>query len=255
MSALVVLAAAPDLPPGDDWLRPRERAALLRLRAPKRRRDFRLGRFTARRALALLEDRPQAPPHFEVRRGPGGVPLAFCDGASLPVTLSISHSDGWASAAVHRGSEPLGCDLEHVEPRSAAILSDYFTPRERAFVAEGTDLERSLRSTLVWSAKEAVMKALGEGLRLPPATVEVSLAWGPMPSGTWRPFSVLGPPRANPLRGSWRAVGAFVLTVAGGQGEPRFIETCSSAASTAKRDEGVCGCRGGPGLRVSEADA
>lgn len=221
---LVLLAAAFELPPGDEWLRPAEQATLLRLRVPKRRRDFRLGRFAAKRAMALCGECEGAfsRRHFEVRPAPGGAPLAFCDGAPLGVALSISHSDGWAAAAVQRGTGSLGCDLERIEERSSAFLEDYLTPSERAFVTSGPESERPLRATLAWSAKEAVMKALGEGLRLAPASVEILPAIHPVSETGWRHFSVSAPPTAAGLRGFWRVVGKLVLTVAGGLGEPRL---------------------------------
>jgi 4'-phosphopantetheinyl transferase len=240
---LVLLAAASELPPGEEWLRPTERATLLRLRVPKRRRDFRLGRFAAKRAMALLDgcEKAFALRRFEVRPAPGGAPLAFRDGAPLAVGLSISHSDGWASAAVHRGTRPLGCDVERIEARSAAFLEDYLTPSERAFAVSGPEIEHPLRATLVWSAKEAVMKALGEGLRLAPASVEVIPALHPVSEAGWRSFSVSAPPTAADLHGFWRAVGELVLTVAGGPAEPRLVGPLLDAAPRADPTSGRSG--------------
>jgi len=84
-------------------------------------------------------------------------------------------------------------------------------------VAAGPEIERALRATLLWSAKEAVMKALREGLRLPPATVEVEAGLGTFSPAGWRPFSASAPTAA--LGGCWRPVGELVLTVAGGAPE------------------------------------
>jgi hypothetical protein len=117
----------------------------------------------------------------------------------------------------------LGCDLERIEGRSRAFLEDYLTPHERAFVAEGPESEYPLRATLVWSAKEAVMKALGEGLRLPPASVQVAPGLEPASGAGWRRFSVLAPRAAADLQGFWRGVGPFVLAVADGPQEPRLV--------------------------------
>jgi 4'-phosphopantetheinyl transferase len=227
---LVLLTAARELPPGDDWLGPAEQAILRGLRWPERRRDFRLGRLAAKRALALVAgcDGALARRRFEVRPAPGGVPQAFRDEAPLAVALSLSHSHGWASAAVLRGTGPLGCDLERIEARGPAFLDAYLTWSEREFVGKGgAESERPLRATLVWSAKEAVMKALGEGLRLAPASVEVLPATGPVSEAGWRRFSVSAPSTAPGLQGFWRAVGEVVLTVAGGSDEPRFAGSVS----------------------------
>jgi 4'-phosphopantetheinyl transferase len=146
------------------------------------------------------------------------------------VALSISHSDGWAAAAVQRGTASLGCDLERIEPRSPTFLEDYLTPSEQGFVASGPESERPLRATLVWSAKEAVMKALGEGLRLAPASVEVVPALYPVSETGWRSFSISAPASATELRGFWRVIGELVLTVVGGRGEPRLAGPVSDAA-------------------------
>jgi 4'-phosphopantetheinyl transferase len=221
---LVLLTAARELPPDDDWLRPAEQATLRGLRWPERRRDLRLGRFAAKRALALFAGCEGAldQRRFEVRPGPGGAPRAFRDEAPLAVALSLSHSDGWAAAAVQRGSGALGCDLERIAARSPAFLGGYLTSKEREFVGKGPEGERPLRATLVWSAKEAVMKALAEGLRLAPASVEVVPATGPVSEAGWRRFFVSAPDTAAGLPGFWRTVRELVLTVAGGPGEPRL---------------------------------
>ena len=215
MSApLVLLASAAELPPGDEWLSPAERAALRRFGVPKRQHDFRLGRFAAKRVLALLygDEETVAMSRFEIRPAPGGAPLAFRDGARLNVSLSISHSAGWAAAAVQREEGRLGCDLERIEERSHAFVLDYFTPGEQAFAEAGPDGGR--RATLVWSAKEAVMKALGEGLRLTAATVEIVPDLHFVSRAGWRRFAVTAPPSARDLGGFWRDSRELLLTVA-----------------------------------------
>jgi 4'-phosphopantetheinyl transferase len=222
---LVVLVPASDLAPHEDWLGPIERAALRRFRAPKRRRDLRLGRFAAKRALAVLFAGEGGCDllRFEIRPAPGGAPLAFHDGVPLDVGLSISHSDGWAVAAVSRGAEPLGCDIERVAGRSRAFLGDYFSRVEQAFVEGGGADDVARRATLLWSAKEAVMKALGQGLRLPPAAVRAMPDPGEPPGSGWGTFSIQAPPTATKLNGFWRPLGDFVLTVACGPDRPLLL--------------------------------
>jgi 4'-phosphopantetheinyl transferase len=50
-----------DAPVDDAWLSPREAAWVARMRFPKRRSEFRLGRWTAKRALALYLGREARP--------------------------------------------------------------------------------------------------------------------------------------------------------------------------------------------------
>ena len=221
----VLLLSAEEVPEDSAWLGPAEQEQLARLRVPKRRRDFLVGRLAAKRALALHEGEheEEALRRFEVRPTEGGAPRAFRDGLPYPVALSLSHSDGWAAALVNPEPGPVGCDLERVETRSASFLGDYFTRDEQSFVSAGGAPERALRATLVWSAKESVMKALGEGLRLPPTSVEVSPSMGSESDGGWRRFAVSAPPLASRLRGFWRRAGGFLLTLAGDIEEPRLL--------------------------------
>jgi phosphopantetheinyl transferase len=75
--------------------------------------------------------------------------------------------------------------------------------------AEAAAGDAALAATLVWSAKESVMKALREGLRIPPRAVEVSPERGPA-DGAWRPFAAHGPGQ-DAWQGWWKAEAGFVL--------------------------------------------
>ncbi len=67
------------------------------------------------------------------------------------------------------------------------------------------------------------MKALREGLRLPPKAVEVAPEVGPA-DGAFRRFEAHGP-GGEPWYGWWRAEGGFVLALAASPdaGAPRRI--------------------------------
>src|SRR5690349_10301987 len=115
--------SASEVPESDDWLTPAERARLDSLRFPKRRADWRLGRWTAKQAVAVcLELR--SPAAVEIRAAASGAPLAFVAGERARVAISISHRGGVAVCAVAPGAMSLGCDLEVVEPRSAEFVTD-----------------------------------------------------------------------------------------------------------------------------------
>lgn len=163
-----LLQSLADVPAGDAWLAPVERARLAQLRVAKRRADWRLGRWTgkcaAAAALAVAADR------VAVIATAGGAPLALLDGVPAPLAISLSHAGGRGLCALAAAGTAVGCDLEVVAPRSAAFVADYFTAAERA--GAGGDPRRL---TLLWSAKEAALKALGEGLREAPRAVEVAL--------------------------------------------------------------------------------
>lgn len=204
-----VAVRSEDLPRGEAWLTPAERLALARLTVPKRRGDWLLGRFAAKRAL-LLAGAVSREEEACVLAGPSGAPEAHIGGRPAPFILSITHSHGHAAAAVAPEGVRLGLDLERIEARAGSFLEDWFTPSERAFVGASPAGEAALRATLVWSAKEAVMKALREGLRIAPRDVEAVPAPGPA-DGLWRPFGARGP-AAPEWSGWWRANDGFVLS-------------------------------------------
>ena len=158
-----------DVPSGDVWLSGNERAHLEGLHIPKRRADWRLGRWTAKCAVAWYLNRPRDPEalaSLELRPAPSGAPRIFLHGRPASVALSLSHSCGVGLCAVAPASAGVGCDLETVEPRSPAFLADYFTDAEQRLVARTPAARRDQVLTLLWSAKESVLKALGCGLRL-----------------------------------------------------------------------------------------
>src|SRR5512144_112149 len=114
-----LMQSAADVTPDDEWLAPAERDALARLRSPKRKRDWRLGRWTAKQALARLHaGRASAVPHLAdliVGTQPNGAPRPSLNGSAFPWPLSISHSHDRAICAIGPAGAAAGCDLERVE--------------------------------------------------------------------------------------------------------------------------------------------
>jgi 4'-phosphopantetheinyl transferase len=165
-----------DLPLHDNWLTDYERENLVRLHIPKRRRDWRLGRWTAKRAIALALhlDPLSSLTDIEIRAAASGAPDAFHRKSALPFAISLSHTSGIALCTVAARELKHGCDIELVEPRNSIFPADYFTEDEQAFVDNAVAEERDLVVTLFWSAKESTLKAIGTGLRHPTRYVEVS---------------------------------------------------------------------------------
>jgi len=204
-----------DRPQRLGWLSPYERERALAMTIPWRREDFLLGRWAAKRLLAAVLG-CEIGPALEVRAAPSGRPEAFLDGHPLRLSLSLSHREGLALAAVDDAGNPVGADLEAVEPRSDAFVRDYFTVKEIAAVASG---RRDLLANLIWSAKESALKALGAGLTLDTRSVEIELA--PGVSDGWRALRLHG---AAEWGGWWRTDGSHVLTVVGASaGEPQLL--------------------------------
>jgi 4'-phosphopantetheinyl transferase len=197
-----------ELPRGEAWLTAAEREVLARFRVPKRRGDWLLGRWVAKRAL-VLSGAAGSEEEVAILASASGAPEAFVLGHLAGVALSLTHSHGIAVAALGPAGTRLGVDLEAIEERAPGFLGDWFTPAEQAYVAAAGEGERALAATLVWSAKECVMKALREGLRIPPKAVEVAPERGPADS-QWRSLRARGPVREE-WSGWWRAEAGFVL--------------------------------------------
>ena len=209
-----------DVPVGEVWLSGTERAHLDGLHIPKRRADWRLGRWTAKCAVSaylnLTRDRA-ALAAVELRPAPSGAPLVFLHGRPAAVALSLSHSHGTGLCAVAPPGVEVGCDLETVEPRSPAFLADYFTGEERDLVARTPAFMRDRVLTLLWSAKESALKALGCGLRLDTRSVSATPA-GFLEAGVgeWRRVSVahIG---GGTFHGWWRVSRDLVYTIVADQ--------------------------------------
>ena len=158
-----------DVPAANDWLSTNELLRLNGLRFAKRHADWRLGRWTAKRAVAAFQNL-SALPHvlarIEIRPAPSGAPEVFVANRPADATISLSHRSGLAMCAVAPGNLRLGCDLEVIEPHSQAFAADYFAGPEQERIASAPAEERDRLLALLWSGKESALKALREGLRL-----------------------------------------------------------------------------------------
>ena len=167
-----------DVPVEEDWLSPDEATRLAGMRFTKRRNDWRLGRWTAKLALAARLTMPsdrRSLASIEILPAPSGAPEAFLAHKRADVAVSLSHRAGVAMCAVVSSGAALGCDLELIEPRSDGFLEDFFTAEEQALVTRSALSDRSLLLALLWSAKESALKAIREGLRLDTRCVIVDL--------------------------------------------------------------------------------
>ncbi len=211
-----------DVPAGNQWLSVGERSRLAGMRFDKRRRDWRLGRWTAKRLAASCLNLPtdvQSLGDIEIRAAPSGAPELFLFNQNTAVSLSLSHRAGKALCVLGLSGERLGCDLELIESRDDSFVTVFFTPNERRLIDAAFADQRPLLATLLWSAKESVLKALRVGLRWDTTLLDVSSSDVPRPDDSpqnahvrWFPLVVRctdGPI----LRGRWRCANGMVRTV------------------------------------------
>jgi 4'-phosphopantetheinyl transferase len=232
------------------FLSPAEREALAGLRFPKRRREWLLGRWTAKHLLKRACPEYASLPLAKITVGndPDGAPyLAIANQGRLSHSLSISHRHNRAFCAIlapptapppaeaaidaKTPSVPLlgmantvGADIEQVYPRDPAFVRDYFTSGEAERVWAAPEALRNTLVTVLWSAKEAVLKVLRLGLTVDTRRVELyriaglephSGSVGLLASDAWLEIRVhCTLPDPPPLCAWWRPMAGDVLTLA-----------------------------------------
>lgn len=220
-----LVQAAPGEP---GFLSAGEQARFSALRNEKRRREWLLGRWTAKRLLqaylwfasGLLLPMSDLAIENDYRRVPYGVALLPVGWQPLSVSLTISHSHDHALSAIIAGDRwVLGGDIERIEARSAAFIEAYFTPGEAAQVQQASEDLQPVLATAIWSGKESVLKSLHLGLSVD--TRSVTCRFGPPVDrpASWAPFTLQTdvtrlPGYPGDMVGWWRVIGPFVLTLA-----------------------------------------
>jgi 4'-phosphopantetheinyl transferase len=146
-----------------------ERAA--RFRFDEHRREYLVTRALARRALSAYRDVAPAAWRFEANEHGRPRPSPPCG-----LHFNLSNTPTLVVCAVSEHRE-LGVDVEPLS-RAPAILevaATVFTGRERADLAALPPPLAASRAVSLWTCKEAVMKARGLGMVLPPK--EITLTW------------------------------------------------------------------------------
>jgi 4'-phosphopantetheinyl transferase len=226
-----------------------EQQRLSTLKIEKRRRDWLLGRWTAKHLVqGYLAQAIGVTPELneiQIANADDGSPYCLLLGSSdtaqrLPISLAISHSHGYAFCALCQEidgdvnssalSAPpdqcqaptrwsLGCDIEWIEHREQSFVSDFFTGPEIRDVM-GTPVEhRDCRVTAIWSAKESVLKSLRTGLRVDTRRIECRFEPHDLLPQQWSPLTVMiDAGLVEQFPGAWYAwwqvQEGFVLTMA-----------------------------------------
>jgi 4'-phosphopantetheinyl transferase len=129
-------------------------------------------RFLLARALVrtvLGDYRGVAPKELEFSVDAWGKPrLLSLPHAAAPLHFNLSHTSGMAVLAVSRQA-PVGVDVEEVTrvADAEALTARYFAPEELRELQSLPPSERQGYFLWLWTLKEAYVKALGLGLRVP----------------------------------------------------------------------------------------
>jgi malonyl CoA-acyl carrier protein transacylase len=138
--------------------------ALSQRGTPKRIAERIAGRVAAKRAV--MAQTGASAESIRIENLASGAPIVHIGQVPGP-HLSLSHSHGHAVAIVCTEGA-VGVDLEAIEVRSPAFVTEWFSASEQELVGEDPQLQ-----TLAWSAKEAILKALGQGMALNPREIHL----------------------------------------------------------------------------------
>ena len=205
-------------------LSPTESSTYEGFRFEARRKSWLVGRFTAKTLVSKVLHTENHPDQIEIRNNDLGAPGAYINDEALPGCLSISHSGDWAAAAyaplkVQPSALCIGIDLETITPRSDGFIQDYFTQNEVDWISAvpaGSPTETpnaAERATLIWSAKEALLKALGIGLRIDTRQVEVIATGDQEETSGWKGLELASTQVKKPIAAYWRRIDDYLLTL------------------------------------------
>ena len=206
-------------PPGTevDFLSPIEEKRLSLMRFERRRESFYLGRFAAKQILRMHPACANLPAtSITIANRPEGGPYVQIGYQEMDGSISLSHRECEAASAmvIHPGVT-VGIDLELVEERERCFREDFFTSQESIQIESLLEEEKAIAVTRTWSAKEAVLKALGKGLRVDSRSVTINQSHCTPSEDAWRIMDASGPALENrSCRVWWQPWGHCVLTLA-----------------------------------------
>ncbi len=156
MGYLIEVVDLQTLPPAQTVLSQREQAFYQTLKLPKRQTEWFGGRLALKKLLAAYTGK--ALPDFTLlAKDRIGKPIITVGEKEFHIPFSLTHSNGYAVAAIAPDVKYIGIDLEKIAPRINAWKRDFFHSSE--LTQEGDGFLTSL-----WTQKEALVKLLGSGL-------------------------------------------------------------------------------------------
>lgn len=154
----------------DTILHPEELEYFQTLKVLKRKKEYFLGRFAAKRALLRLTGGSSLS-EILIKPGVFQQPIAVGSGCDR-YSVCISHSGNIAAGIAYPSGHPLGIDIEWYEDKNLETLKSQIDSKEMPDMS-GCQSE-SERYTRAWTVKESLSKVLRCGLTTPISVLELS---------------------------------------------------------------------------------
>jgi 4'-phosphopantetheinyl transferase len=190
MAVIHVWHAAPGLAasPGSrhaclDLLDPGERERLERYRFEADAEAYLAAHALLRSALS-----PSDPRTWRFRKGRHGKPFVEEPAIHRCLAFSLSHTSGRVAVAIGRQCE-LGIDVEHAEVGASILenLGRFLSPMEVRSLGAMPSEHRAARFLVLWTLREAALKACGTGLSGHAGGLSFDLDSGSAPSASFPP--------------------------------------------------------------------
>jgi phosphopantetheine--protein transferase-like protein len=149
-----------------------ERAHAATLRRPLDALRYRRAHAALREIVGAYLQTP--PERLRWRLGPHGKPALEATSDRV-LEFNLSHAGGWALVAV--ADRPVGVDVEALRPLAQleGMIRRWCAPDEQRRLGALPQERRDAAFLACWTAKEALLKAIGCGLQLPPQRIETPL--------------------------------------------------------------------------------
>ncbi len=130
---------------------------------PHHRKHFIVARSTLR--IILSSYVRLSPEQIQFNYSPKGKPSMAPSCNQERITFNLSHSDTLALYGIRRG-HPIGVDIEYMRPMEDVdkLAQRFFSPREYGLIASLSSPDKENTFFRFWTAKEAFLKATGDGI-------------------------------------------------------------------------------------------
>jgi 4'-phosphopantetheinyl transferase len=201
----------------DKYFSLEEQAEYSRFKVIKRQFEWISSRIISKKMInQILKGEKLNFPDIRIKKEETGQPYIYITGQGrLEGKFSLSHSNGYVFCGYSPSKELVfGFDLEKIEAHSLEFVQDYFTPREIEKYLTLDKADNNDYTTMVWSAKEAVLKTMGLGLSIDTRKVEIIPSDGSSALAGWSSCLVNYENKTNlNLMVYWQKIDGFIRTI------------------------------------------